>query len=208
MSILEKGDRILFQGDSITDCGRDRHQFYGMGNGYALMASAQIGAARPDLDLEFINRGVSGSTAIDMLSRLESDFIELKPTLLSILIGINDTWRAFDANSPTSTEEFADSYHQLLSQVVSRLNPKLVICEPFVLPHPADRKAWRTDLDPKIQVARQMAIEFNATYVPFDGIFAQATCEKNAAYWANDGVHPTSAGHALMADAWISAVSD
>ncbi|MBN1933543.1 MAG: GDSL family lipase, partial [Anaerolineae bacterium] len=91
-------------------------------------------------------------------------------------------------------------------QVRDQLGARLVICEPFLLPVPDDRRAWRVDLDPKIAVARDLAREFGAIYVPLDGILAQASTRRAPAFWAADGVHPTPAGHALIAQAWLKAV--
>jgi lysophospholipase L1-like esterase len=82
----------------------------------------------------------------------------------------------------------------------------LILLEPFVLPVPVDRVRWREDLDPKIAVVRQLAREFHAILVPLDGIFAQASAQREPAFWAGDGVHPSNAGHALIAQSWLRAV--
>ncbi len=204
--IFEAGQTILFQGDSITDAGRDKEvNLADMGRGYAALASAWLSAARPELNLTFINRGISGNRAVNLADRWQQDCLDLKPDWVSILIGINDTWRRFDNNDPTSTEDYTDHYRDILTRCAGA-GIKLIVCEPFVLPHPQDRKAWREDLDPKIHAARELAREFGARYVPFDGIFAAASMKREAAFWAADGVHPTPAGHALMARHWLNTV--
>lgn len=125
---------------------------------------------------------------------------------VSIYIGINDTWRRYDRDDLTSTELFAERYRQLIVQTKEQLNAKIILIEPFVLPVPEDRRNWREDLDSKIQAVRQLASEFQTLYVPLDGLFAAASAQTSPAYWAPDGVHPSPAGHALIADAWLKAV--
>lgn len=197
---------VLFQGDSITDAGRNRQDPHSLGFGYAAMAAAWFGALYPDRRVTFLNRGISGNRVKDLVARWDEDCIALKPDWVSILIGINDCWRRFDRNDPTSVEEFEDGYRRILAKTREKTQAQIILCEPFVLPYPEDRLTWRVDLDPKIQAVRKLAREFDAYYVPFDGIFAQACSRTAPEYWAGDGVHPTPAGHALMAQAWLRTV--
>lgn len=207
MEILIKDNAlVLFQGDSITDAGRSREDDSQLGSGYANMTAAWFSALYPQKNVRFLNRGIGGHRVTDLQGRWKEDCIDLKPDVVSILIGINDCWRAFDSNDPSSTEKYETGYRDLLTQIKDKLGAKIIILEPFVLPFPADRLAWREDLDPKIQAARKLAREFDATYVPFDGIFASACCESPAETWAADGVHPSQMGHALMAQSWLKAV--
>jgi lysophospholipase L1-like esterase len=201
--VLTKGMRILFQGDSITDAGRRQGD---LGSGFVSMIAAALTAKYPELELAFLNRGISGNRARDLRGRWEADCVDLKPDLLSIMIGINDTWRRFDSNDPTPAERFRDDFHHILSMVKERLNPILVLCEPFVLPYPEDRRLWRDDLGAKIAIVRDLAREFGAILVPFDSVFAAEATSVGPRYWAGDGVHPTHAGHGLMAAAWLGSV--
>jgi acyl-CoA thioesterase-1 len=204
-SWLEQGDIVLFQGDSITDATRIRENGNDLGKGYALMAAAQFSAKFPEKQVTFLNRGNSGNRVPDLLGRWQQDCLDLKPNLVSIYIGINDTWRKYDRNEPTSTEQFRTGYRQLLDQTAST-GAKLLLIEPFVLPVPEDRKLWREDLDPKIDVVRELAREFGARLLCLDGIFAQASTRADSAFWAYDGVHPSPAGHALIANEWLKVV--
>jgi len=205
-NLLRKDMTILFQGDSITDCGRERNG-PGLGGGYVAMVAARLWAAYPELNLKMINRGISGNRAKDLEERWEQDCMKLKPDLVSIMIGINDTWRHFDANDPTSAEEYHRAYASILERTKKIGDVKIVVCEPFLLPDPPDRVKWRTDLDPKIQAARDLARTYADRYVPLDGIFAEASVAAPCSFWTGDGVHPTHAGHGLIADAWISRVT-
>ncbi|OGV61954.1 MAG: GDSL family lipase [Lentisphaerae bacterium RIFOXYB12_FULL_65_16] len=197
---------ILFQGDSITDAGRSRTDDAQLGGGYANCIATCCKTLFPDKGLRFINRGISGNRAKDLRARWQADCLDLKPDWVSIMIGINDTWRHYDSNDPTPADAYERDYHFILTQVKETLGARLILLEPFVLPVPADRKKWREDLDPKIAAARRLAVEFQAIYVPLDGIFAAAACQRPAAEWAGDGVHPSAAGHALIARAWLEAV--
>ncbi|MBP2114920.1 SGNH/GDSL hydrolase family protein [Paenibacillus silagei] len=203
---FQKNDIILFQGDSITDCGRNYADASSLGVGYALMAGARLGLQYAEKNLTFLNRGISGNRAVDLQERWERDCLALKPTWVSIYIGINDTWRWYDSGQETTAAEFESSYRDLIERTKQHLDAKLVLVEPFVLPVPEDRKGWRQDLDPKIHVVRELAREYGAVLVPLDGLFAAASVKAEPAYWAADGVHPSPAGHALIADAWMKAV--
>lgn len=203
--LFTAGQTILFQGDSITDAQRGRTPVQELGQGYAMMAAARLEAAYPELALNFLNRGVSGNRAKDLRARWQADCLDLRPDWVSILIGINDTWRRFDRHDATPTEAYEADLRAVL-EASRAAGQRLILCEPFVLPVPPDRAAWRTDLDPRIHAVRALAVEFGAVLVPFDGLFAAAACRRPAAFWAHDGVHPSLAGHALMAGAWLRAV--
>lgn len=197
---------VLFQGDSITDAGRNYADGSDLGAGYAMLAAAWFSAAYPEKRVRFINRGIGGNRACDLRARWQHDCLGLRPAWVSILIGVNDTWRRYDSDDPTPVEAFERDYRAILTAVRDRLRARLIICEPFLLPVPDDRTTWREDLDPKIAAVRRLAREFEATYVPLDGLFAAAAARREPAFWLPDGVHPTPAGHALIAQAWLRAV--
>ncbi len=204
--LLEAGQTVLFQGDSITDAGRSRENNAELGRGYPNLVAAWFGMLYPERRVRFLNRGISGNRAKDLQARWQADCIDLKPDWVSILIGINDTWRRYDRNDPTSAADYAAAYREILRRARDEARARLIVLEPFVLPHPEDRKAWREDLDPKISVARELAREFNAIYIPLDGLFAAAAARREPAFWAADGVHPSQVGHAFIAHAWLQAV--
>ena len=208
MSVLiESGSTVLFQGDSITDWGRVYDDPASLGPGYAGLVAERFAARCPDRAVTFMNRGISGHRVCDLQARWQADCIDLRPDWVSILIGINDMWRRYDSNDPTSPEAFEATYRSILTDVREKLDARLILCEPFLLPVRPELDPWRgEDLDPKIHVVRRLAREFEAIYIPFDGLFAAAATQAPPAAWAEDGVHPTEAGHSLMADAWLRAV--
>ena len=204
--IISQGDLVLFQGDSITDAKRDR-SIDSLGTGYVYIAASLFSALYPEKQVRFMNRGISGNRVVDLQDRWEEDCLNLQPDVLSIMIGINDCWRRYDRNLHTTTDSYLQGYRSLLERVRENLSAtKLVLLEPFLVPALPEQKESREDLDPKIQAVRELAREFGAVYVPLDGLFAAACTRREPGFWAPDGVHPSPAGHALIARAWLEAV--
>ena len=172
--LLQKNQTILFQGDSITDAGRDREDPRGLGEGYAKNIASALNSLYPEQGFTFVNRGISGNRCADLLERYDEDFKAVQPNVLSIMIGINDVWRRYDSNDPTSCETFAAQYRQLLAQVKRDLpGTAIVMIEPFQLAVLPGQAAWREDLDPKIQAVRDLAAEFADCFIPLDGLLAR-----------------------------------
>jgi len=199
---------LLFQGDSVTDVGRNRNDGYDLGHGYVKQVAELITSRLPEKNIQVINRGVSGDRLVDLHARWEEDCIAIRPSIVSILIGINDCWRRYDDNEPTDIEDFTLMYRQLLEDVRYKTGAKIVLCEPFVLPIPDDRIRWREDLDPKIEAIRMLAKEYNALLIPFDEIFREASRSRQLVDLAEDGVHPTELGHHIMAKTWFTLAED
>jgi len=202
--IISPGSHVLFYGDSITDAGRNRDDLKSYGGGYVNLIAAGLLSRFPGWNLKVTNKGISGNRVFDLENRLEADVLALKPNIVSIMIGINDTWRRYDSGVISEIAEFQASYERIILRLSEELQARIVICEPFLLPVPEDRKKWREDLDPRITAIRELAWKFNLPYLPLDGIFAAAATEAQAAYWLPDGVHPSLAGHGLIADKWLN----
>ncbi len=198
---------FLFQGDSITDCCRSTSGLDDMGFGYAYMASSSMSARYPGLNLTFINRGVSGNCIHDLVNRWERDCLVLQPDVVSILVGINDTWQAHEGLIADDSQLFVDRYREILQKTKEACNPQFILCEPFLLHVSEEIGALRESLNRKISGIGKLTEEFNAEYVPFDLMFSKASEKTDPSYWAPDGVHPTPAGHALMAEQWIKSLS-
>jgi lysophospholipase L1-like esterase len=189
----------VFIGDSVTDCGRLIEPPYGDGYVYNIAQSSRLQG-------EIINVGTSGHRLIDLENRWNTDVLAHKPTLVSVAIGINDTWRRYDDNDPTSTEDFEERYRRVLSATQADGNPKLVLCEPFLLSVREEMNTWREDLDPKIAVVHKMASEFGATLIRFDQRFNELAQEISMLELADDGIHPSKLGHQIMADLWLHTI--
>ncbi len=203
MPAFASGMRILFQGDSITDGnrGRSADPNHILGHGYQALIASRFGADLPERHLTFINRGVSGNTVATLARRWQTDTLDLKPDLLSILIGVNDLTFGVPAL------EFERQYDQLLAETVQALpGTRLVLCEPFGLPTGAVKRNWETyrvQLAERIAIVHRLAAKYRPPVVPFQNTFERATNRAPAEHWIWDGVHPTYAGHQLMADEWV-----
>lgn len=203
---IQKGDSVLFIGDSITDATRNYEDLSSLGTGYVFMASGLFGIMYPELQVQFHNRGIGGNRITDLEQRWQQDCLNLKPNWISIMVGINDAIRRYDRDEHIETERYISIYRKLLTDAKQQYNSKFIIMEPYVMPTSELRVKCREDLDPKIHALRDLAQELGAIYVPLDGLFAAARSRASNEYWAPDGVHPTPAGHALIARAWLQAV--
>ncbi|CAN5468278.1 SGNH/GDSL hydrolase family protein [soil metagenome] len=196
---------IVFIGDSITDAGRrddpDRH----LGHGYVRLVAEEL-ANRGD-DRVVVNTGISGDRAVDLRARWERDALAHEPELLSIHVGVNDTWRRYDSDAPTSPEDFAATYRSLLADAQARQAPRFIMMEPYVLPVTSEQKRWGAeDLDAKRAVVASLATEYGAAFVRLQSILSDAAAQNGgAAAIAADGVHPTPLGSTLIAGAWLAA---
>jgi lysophospholipase L1-like esterase len=207
---LNGGDVVLFQGDSITDAGRnkdvlDPNNAAAFGDGYALMIASQLLGVHAGLKLQCYNRGISGHKVPDLDARWQTDTIDLKPTVLSILIGVNDMWHKLGGKYDGTVEDYEEGFAALLAKTIPALpGVKLIICEPFVLRYGAVTEEWFPEFDERRAAARRVADLAGATWVPFQSMFDDVVSDETPPeYWAGDGVHPTMAGHALMAKTWI-----
>jgi lysophospholipase L1-like esterase len=213
-NVISPNSTILFQGDSITDCGRNRdadpgpNARFGLGQGYALIAAAELLGTRPSDGLRFFNRGISGNRIVDLYARILSDTINLKPDILSILIGVNDTWHGKEHSNGVSVPKFERVYREFLSEVRTALpGVKFVLCEPFVLRCGVVGGDWVDEIDQRRGVVAKLSREFGSVLVPFQSVFDEAVKTAPPEYWAADGVHPSPAGHHLMAKCWLEKVA-
>ncbi len=202
---------VLFQGDSITDCLRDRTRSWpndptALGAGYAGRIAGDLQAAHPGAGWRFYNRGISGDRVVDLLGRWRRDALALQPDLVSILVGVNDTWHEHLNGNGIPVDRYAELYRLLLRDTrAARPDCVLVLGEPFALPGGEFDDAWMAELRARGAVVRRLAEEFGAAFVPYQAMFDAAQRLHSATELAADGVHPSPLGHQLMATAWRSA---
>jgi lysophospholipase L1-like esterase len=218
---LKTNDVILFQGDSITDGGRQKggaDYNHIMGQCYAYIIAADLGAQLPERNLTFINRGIDGNSVVDLAQRWQKDTLDIKPNMLSIAIGVNDT--VFRKPADESVEQFEAIYDKLLGDTLAALPKiKIVLCEPFLLPvgnthnwpqlnDPNTFKAEMTELKKHQDVVAKLAQKYNLPEVMLQKAFDDACKKAPPEHWSWDGVHPTYAGHGLMVQEWKRAVDN
>ena len=209
---LPKGTTILFQGDSITDGGRDKknqiaNQQKALGAGYAWMAASHLLIKNPQLNLTIHNRGISGNKVHQLANRWDKDCLDLKPDILSIMIGVNDIWHGLNGKYEGTVKTYEDDFLSLMERTRKALpKTQFVICEPFVLRCGAVNEKWFPEFDRYRAAARKVADQNNATFVPFQSMFDEAVQYAPPKHWAGDGVHPSSHGASLMAHFWTQSV--
>ena len=199
--------KILFQGDSVTDAGRDRSDPHDMGTGYPKYASAMISDAYPDIDFEFINLGISGNRTCQLFDRLYKDGIELQPDVISILIGINDVWHRYGSSLITTTDaQIALNYRCILERLRAETNAKIVMIAPYLLDC-EDKEPIREDLKTLLPIIRDLAKEFADVYVPLDELFDEALkTQPEPHYYSGDAVHPNTNGAMFIGGKYAEAV--
>lgn len=206
---------ILFQGDSITDCGRNLEDITSTGMGYMQMVKGQLGCEHPGA-YEFINKGISGNRVVDVYARIKTDIINLKPDYMSILIGVNDVWHDLGGlNNGIAVEKFEKIYDMLISEVLEALpDIKIMILEPFVLegiktgPTEEEPDRWnyfKAEVPLRAEAAKRIAKKYDLPYIPLQDKFDEACRQAPASYWLKDGVHPTAMGHWIIKNEWMKA---
>ncbi len=206
-----KGQIILFQGDSITDAGRNRGDYYansgsGMGGGYVHHTVTHLLGKYPEKDYRFYNRGISGHKVFQLANRWDDDCLNLKPDVLSILIGVNDFWHSLSNRYNGTVEVYDSDFRKLLDRTMKELpNVKLILCEPFAVAGGSAINADWEAFHAYRRSAKKIAEDYNAVFVPFHSIFDEALKLAPSSYWCPDGVHPSLAGAYLMKEAWVAA---
>ena len=200
--------RILFQGDSITDASRARDNDDNVGVGYPLLVKASLGFEEPG-KYEFFNKGISGNRVTDVYARIKNDIINLKPDVMSILIGVNDVWHEF-LPSPNGVD--ADKYYKIYDMLIEEVEAalpdiKIMILEPFVLKGTAtaDKEAFFTEVPKRAEMAKKIAEKYSLPYIPLQAGFDELTKKAEESYWLRDGVHPTAMGHEYIKNEWLKA---
>lgn len=201
---FRNGDRILFQGDSISDCGR-RDDPNGLGSGYPAIIAGMLAAAAPDAAIEVVNRGISGNRTSELLARWKEDCIDLHPTHLSIMIGVNDIWHD-NVGKGIKFPDYVANMKKLIESALAGGVPRVILMTPTTV-----------DADPKhpynLQCAEyaaavsKLAAEYKCTLVPArDAMWAAVRSGPSAEFYLPDGVHPSTAGHAVLAATWLKAL--
>ena len=206
---------ILFQGDSITDCGWDRNNSSSLGQGYAQLVAAELGFEFPG-EYTFYNRGISGNRIVDLYARIKADIINLRPDYMSILIGVNDVWHEIMRNNGVDAEKFEKIYSMLLEEILQALpDLKLLLIAPYVVKgsstdntadDPTRFQVFREEVDKRIAAVEKIGKKFHLPVLHLQEKFDEHIAQNNnASYWVRDGVHPTLYGHELIAREWLGA---
>jgi lysophospholipase L1-like esterase len=210
---LQKDDIILFQGDSITDMHRKKDDLTAnstsaLGSGYPLLAASALLNKYPGKNLHIYNKGISGNKVYQLAERWDADCLEIKPTVLSILVGVNDFWHTLVNGYKGTIKTYQDDYKALLDRTKQKLpDVKLIIGEPYaVIGVKAVDASWYPAFNDYRHAAREIAESYEAVFIPYQDIYDKALQAAPGGYWTADGVHPSLAGAQLMAQAWVETV--
>lgn len=210
---LNNNDVVLFQGDSITDAGRDKKSLIlnntgSMGSGYALIAGSSLLLHSPEKNLQIYNKGISGDKVFQLAARWDDDCLKLKPNVLSILIGVNDYWAVKKHGYIGTIETYHDDYKKLLEKTKQALpDVKFIIGEPYAVKGVKEvDDTWYPEFDKFRAAAKELANQFDAGFIPYQAVFDKAQKSAPGVYWTLDGVHPSVAGVHLMAQAWLETI--
>lgn len=205
---LVENTKIMFTGDSITDCGRRDPAYTPLGRGYVHFAANTLLARYPELNLDIANTGISGDTTRTLKFRWQRDCISYNPTVLSILIGVNDVWCQHDEPNlkarAVMQDEFTFNYTEMLKNARDNLDCQLILCEPFMFCSNPDNPMLNT-LRQYIEIVHKLASRFDALIVPFQAEIDEIIGRVGPARWSDDMVHPSQWAHAWLAQKWLEA---
>lgn len=204
--LFEANQKVVFIGDSITDCGR-RDIAAPYGDGYVNLVRSLVAARYPELNLKVVNKGIGGNTTRDLAARWEQDVIGEQPDWLSVMIGINDVWRTYDSNGvgAVGIEEYTATLRTLLDRARTDTTARLILAEPYMI-EPNQSQPMRHQMDMYGAVVRELAAEYDAILVRTQLAFDVALASTTPQDWADDQIHPNLAGHAVIALAFLRAI--
>ncbi len=198
---LKQNDKIVFFGDSVTDTCHQVKSEYPLGSGYVLMVNNHINTNFCDLNIQIYNKGINGNRTKDLVARLQEDVLDLHPNFVFILIGVNDAWRGWDQNDPTSVEQFIKNYKTILDGIKNtNPNTQIVMMTPFLITSIEWVLAFKEDLDEKTKAIIELAKEYQLPLIPLHELMPQYEHQLPLNMVSNDGIHPSIVGHALIAD--------
>ena len=199
--------KILFQGDSVTDAGRDRSNPHDLGEGYPKYAAAMLQDAFPDVEFEFVDLGIGGNRTENLVERLENDFLAIQPDIVSIMIGINDVWHRHSHNIATTDEDIERNFRVVLDALKAKTQARILIIQPILMESANPNVAeLREELTVAQSIIKRLADEYADAYLPLDTILNTETTEAPT-YYTADGIHPTPDGACYIGEAYLKAIA-
>lgn len=203
--------KILFQGDSITDAGRNKEKPENLGTGYPRFVAGTLDFEQPG-KYEFINRGISGNRIVDVYARIKRDIINLQPDVMSLLIGVNDVWHEFSRQNGVDAEKFEMIYELMIQEIKKALpDVKIMLLGAYLengtalIDHDYDYALFRSEVEKRAEIARRIAEKYGFPFVDLQKKFDEALERGPMEAVTQDGVHPTSGGVELIKRAWLEA---
>ena len=211
--LLRRGQKVLFIGDSITDCGR-RLENRPLGAGYVRMAIDLIEARDPGRQMTWINRGIGGNTVRNLTERWTDDSIRHQPDWISIMIGINDLnqW-VMGGDGSVAPDEYEVLYDGILSRACEETKARLILVMPFYMStiRPGDeiehhRGRMAAGLVTYSRIVARLARRYEAILVRPQMAFDRQFRTRDASDFCDEPVHPNASGHLLIAHSWLTTI--
>lgn len=207
--ILEDLDRIVFAGDSITDMGSGNPVgeglFDSLGHGYVRVVENMLAAYYPELRIRVTNSGIGGNTSRTLLERFDRDVIDLKPSWVSICIGVNDVWRQFDCPAMLDSQVMPEEYSENLEAMIlksKQVAKGVFILSPFIIEH--NREDWmRKRMDEYVAISKELSKKHGCIFVDMQAMFEKYCSVRYSEYLAWDRIHPNQVGATLMANEFL-----
>ena len=196
--------KIVFIGDSITDCERDRTDENSLGNGFVEILSDKLRPIYTDMDIQLINKGISGNEVCDVLARVNKDVIDLKPDTAVVMIGINNVLHQYKYGKQLDLKQFERDFTELLGKIKDA-GITLIVLEPFLMPAP-DKLRMRPLFNKELEIIHRVAVDIADEFVAYDEMFNGLSESIRYTEYSMDGVHPTHRGSRLIADTAIKAI--
>ena len=212
---IQAGSKLLFIGDSITDAGRSEGgettpwtPNVGLGHGYVNLVNALMLVERPEQNIRIINKGLSGNTVLDLKQRWDDDVLAHKPDWLSVMIGINDVWRQFDTPQRTESHVGPELYEATLRELLAKTRPQLsglVLMSPYMIETNLS-DPMRQQMDTYGAIVKSVAADLDAIYVDTQAAIDRVLQHVHPMSLAWDRIHPGTAGHMILARAFLAAM--
>ena len=210
--IFEKGDKVLFIGDSISDYERAKPVGEGLFNAWGRSYVADVGSLLtcmyPELHLRVVNMGISGNQARDLEARWQTDVMDQKPDWVSILIGINDVWRQFDVPEIKEQHVSPEDYEKSLRHMIEVTKPTvkgMILMTPYMM-EPNRRDAMRARMDEYGGIVKKLAAEYGLICVDLQAAWDRLFEHMHPMNIAWDRIHPNQVGCMYIAKTFLAAV--
>ena len=210
--LFEKGDTILFIGDSISDYERAKPVGEGLfnawGRSYVADAGSLLNCMYPELALRIVNMGIGGNQVRDLNMRWEKDVMERRPDWVSVLIGINDVWRQFDCPYMPEThvlpEEFESTYEKLIQRTLPEVKGMILMTPYFMEPNKSD--PMRARMDVYGHIVKKLADRYSCVFVDLQRAWDELFKYMHPCNIAWDRIHPNQVGCMYIAKQFLREV--
>lgn len=198
---LKENSKVLFQGDSVTDCYRDRLDESSLGNSYV----REVASYLKKYNITTINKAIAGNRVDHLLQRFESDFKNVNPDYIFLLIGVNDTWHNYPNQKDNKT--FETEYNLLLSKIKNEIDVPVIILEPFIIGYNEEITCMNSDLNQKIDIIRKLSNKYNYKYISFKEDFDNIVTKENYLNFTLEGIHLHDEGYKVISNKLISNIN-